>query len=245
MLAVMLLLGPLSMMATADWDPGDGHKMHHPQLPDLTETGLDVKSMNPNSCADDWKCSKTGPVTDIHFWGSYKGDDGKVNMFWLNIYADNPQGPHDYSEPAELLWSSDDLVPGMWRERIYKEELQEQFWDPKEPQVFTPDTVCWQYNFLFDDPFVQREGEIYWLEVIAWTEYGEWGWKTTLDNFNDDAVWKDDDGQWQELRYPVNHPLEGHSIDLAFVITIPEPATIVMLGIGGAMLAGLWLRRRR
>ncbi|MBN1766812.1 MAG: hypothetical protein JW860_16280 [Sedimentisphaerales bacterium] len=46
------------------------------------------------------------------------------------------------------------------------------------------------------------------------------GWKTSLDHWNDDAVWND--GMvldWYELRYPPGHPYMGQSIDLAFVIT--------------------------
>jgi len=49
-----------------------------------------------------------------------------------------------------------------------------------------------------------------------------WGWKTSLDHFNDDAVWVDPDPpytwEWNELRYPDGHTYEGESIDLAFVI---------------------------
>ena len=36
-LAVMAMVAPA---AVADWDPGDGHKMHYPQLPD--PNGWDV-----------------------------------------------------------------------------------------------------------------------------------------------------------------------------------------------------------
>ena len=75
-----------------------------------------------------------------------------------------------------------------------------------------------------------------------------YGWKTTLDHWNDDAVWADfdiagakqADDFWHELRDPLN----GESLDMAFVIT-PEPSTVAMLlGVG---LIGLfaYARRRR
>jgi hypothetical protein len=51
--------------AETSWD----HKMHFPQLPD--PTGWDVKA---GCLEDDWECSETGYVTDIHFWGSWHGD---------------------------------------------------------------------------------------------------------------------------------------------------------------------------
>jgi hypothetical protein len=61
-----------------------------------------------------------------------------------------------------------------------------------------------------------------------------------MDHWNDDAVWADSgQGPWNELRYPYGHPFEGESIDLAFAIT-PEPATIVLLGLGG-----VFIRRRK
>jgi hypothetical protein len=77
MACVALLAAP----AIADWNPGDGHKMHFPQLPD--EDGWDVNATtngDPYVClADDWMCSQTGPVEDIHFWGSWKhGNVGQI-----------------------------------------------------------------------------------------------------------------------------------------------------------------------
>jgi hypothetical protein len=54
-----------------------------------------------------------------------------------------------------------------------------------------------------------------------------WGWKTSLDHWNDDAVWSVPGTIWQELRDPAT----GESLDLAFVIT-PEPATLSALLLG-------------
>lgn len=73
---VLALAGP----ALADWDKFDGHKMHFPQYPD--EDGWDVKADDGICLADDWMCTGTGPVSDIHFWGSWKdGIEGTIN--WL------------------------------------------------------------------------------------------------------------------------------------------------------------------
>ena len=52
------------------WRPGDRHKMHFPQLPD--ESGWDVRATRPVVLGDDWRCSETGWVKDIHFWGSWQ-----------------------------------------------------------------------------------------------------------------------------------------------------------------------------
>jgi hypothetical protein len=63
-LICMLMIGTTTI-AIADWEPSDGHKMHFPQMPD--PVGWDV-NFHDFYLADDWRCSETGPVTDIHFW---------------------------------------------------------------------------------------------------------------------------------------------------------------------------------
>jgi hypothetical protein len=60
------------------------HKMHFPQLPDLE--GWDVYAVYPKTLADDWQCSETGEVLDIHFWGSWRDTDG-------DPYTDHYQTP--------------------------------------------------------------------------------------------------------------------------------------------------------
>lgn len=76
-LGLVLATGP---PALADWVPGDGHKMHFPQMPD--ENGWDVKATDPLCLADDWMCSESGDVTDIHLWGSWL--DEQVGHFdWI------------------------------------------------------------------------------------------------------------------------------------------------------------------
>ena len=74
------------------------------------------------------------------------------------------------------------------------------------------------------------------------------GWKTSQQHWNDDAVFGDSDDPfahpdgWRELRYPLGHPFEGRSIDLAYVITtVPEPATWVLAAL--ALLGGAFLVR--
>src|ERR1700687_681497 len=58
-------------------------------------------------CADDFICTNTGPITDIHLWGSWLNDRVGTNSitFWLGIYDDVPASPlNGPSHPGNLKW---------------------------------------------------------------------------------------------------------------------------------------------
>ena len=112
----------------ADWVPGDGHKMHYPQLPD--PDGWDVALYEgPLYLADDWQCSETGYVCWIHFWISYWEDTiEEIAYIHLSIHDNIPVGPNGYSIPGNLLWSYD-FQPGEFT--IAGPEIGDQGWfDP-------------------------------------------------------------------------------------------------------------------
>ena len=82
----------------------------------------------------------------------------------------------------------------------------EQGWyDPATEEVIPNDHVLYyQYNITdIPEPFIQHQGEIYWLELcmeVADPENTRWGWKSSEDHWNDDAVWRGED--WQDLFEP-------------------------------------------
>lgn len=257
---VMFVVTP----AVADWQIGDPYKMHSPQLPDLSPTGLNVLATTPKVLADDFQCIETGKITDIHIWGSWLndylpgdpgtaggGDPGNVT-FSLSLHKDIPDpdgltGPR-YSMPGELLWDRT-FKPGEFRHKFW-ENSTEGFFDPNQNEIIGTDTMVFQYNFSIpgDEAFMQEEGTIYWLDVMAipTDPNALFGWKSSRDHWNDDGVYGDwdDDGTflgWKELRYPAGSQFEGQSIDLSFVI-VPEPATMTLLVLGGI---GVLLKRRR
>jgi len=249
-------LGMLSASAYGDWVEADGHKMHYPQLPD--PNGWDVEFVSwSNKIGDDWLCTRTGPVTDIHIWLSWQEDNaqggglpGVIDTVGVEIYS-NVQADQllPYSRPGELLW-----------ERLFSAQqfsrqpygTGDQGW--YSPQLGMQQGIAWNRpdHFFFeqlniveiDDPFIQTEGTIYWLVMwVAWDApvQNPAGWKTTSTQFEDDAVWYD----WSEpdplLRWhELIDPITFASLDLAFVIT-PEPATVVLMALGGLML----IRKRR
>jgi hypothetical protein len=196
---------------SADWTIDDGYKMHYPQMPN--EQGWLVKSGLPVILADDWQCSDSGWVKDLHFWGGWKnGLEGNITHFLITIYADIPANPPDvlFSKPGTELWSrtissfivSDPIMgPGSY------------YWyDPSTGMTYFDDSLTYyQYNIFLDeqDWFWQEEGTIYWLSVSAVApspETYEWGWFSTTDNWNDDAVWTYPDFIWYHMHEPPGCP---------------------------------------
>lgn len=224
--------------ALADWNPGDPHKMHFPQLPD--PLGWDVNMTFPKVLADDWRCSETGPVTDVHFWASFRHDQPvPITGIHVSIHDDVPATPTSFSHPGALLWARD-FSPTMFTIRPYG--TGEQGWyDPNTGFFERPDHFAFFQVNITDilDPFIQELGKIYWLDLSIMTPEGDprqVGWKTSRDHFNDDAVWGDFPvPEWSELR----DPLTQESLDLAFVIT-PSPSSIALF-----TLAALCLARRK
>jgi hypothetical protein len=192
--------------------PWPNHKMHFPQLPDLE--GWDVYAVSPKTLADDWQCSATGPVTDIHFWGSWKDIDGDpttddyytpMPMFQLSIHRNIPaDADTPWSRPGEQIWFWEGEIPGTPSEP----PTMEHWYDPNTGQYLCNDHVpYWQYDFVdIPAPFIQKKDSIYWLNVSAVgipSPY-QWGWKTSRDHFMDDAVYTDTPpvGPWHPMVEP-------------------------------------------
>ncbi len=297
-LVTMILLVGVSMLlaapAHADWNVGDPAK--YVQLPDLSTslpgaiTGMDVNAtwMNPSTVvppapvypfvkvvADDFPCTTTGPITDIHIWGSWLNDVVNPNTtFHLSIHADVPanSATGTYSYPGSVLWQQD-FTPGNYQARLYA-SANELFYDPNTNSILGRDTQAWQYNFAipaataFTQLGTAANPMVYWLDVQAIVPGQEvFGWKTSdpvlSPHFGDDAVYADTTLPlsmggllygpapspvfWQSMVYPVGHPYAGQSFDQAFVITttVPEPGTLVLVGCGLAGLLCYAWRKRR
>ncbi len=241
----------MSGTAAADWNVGDGHKMHHPQLPDPTGWDINMTGLVDTTAyplADDFLCTSSGPITDIHFWASVPDDFAIFDLrrITLTIHDDIPAGQSGtgYSMPGAARWAAPivdhDIVT------IDSEEWQS-WWNPVTGDIDEPDNHQTYYQFNVNIPegeaFEQEAGNIYWLSIWAESELnqiaftGPLGWKTSQDTWNDGAVWWDaDNEQWLRLLDPNG----GAELALAFVIT-PEPATLAVLALGGALV----MRRRR
>jgi hypothetical protein len=242
-----LLMAALALTTTAaraDWDPVDGHKMHFPQLPEAQ--GWSVNVHEPVILADDWQCSATGPVSDIHFWFSSRRPTFSLTDVYVRIRANDGAGAFD--KPGALLWSADFSDPPVRED--YGAGPQN-WYGPAGPETVVADHSDFHQVNLTDiaDPFTQQLGEVYWLELSVFGTGtmgpAEFGWKTSADHFQSTAVWKELGGDWGQLL----DPSSGAALDLAFVITtdappppIPEPAE---LGLIGLTTMALFRRSRR
>jgi len=206
---------------SCQWHEGDDHKMHWPQMP--KPGGLDI-GFSSSMLADDWRCSRTGPVDDLHFWVSWSQNKTvQIPGFWVTIYSDVPdpdgKGPL-HSEPGRPLWARF-FSPGDFVVRDMPSDVQGWF-DPASGQWKRDDHTSWQQIDIcrIPDPFIQQEGTVYWL-AVDFEQLPAIGWKQSGSvHFNDDAVWySKSSGQWMELLDPQTRA----SIDLAFVITGSQP----------------------
>jgi hypothetical protein len=231
-------------LASADWDPGDPALFY--QLPN--PSGWDVYSEWSYGVANDWTAAVTAPITDIHFWGSWKNDVvGETGNILLRIRSNKTSGV-SFPQPDGVIWSRV-ITENEYTDRLYT--TGDQGWyDPRQTDEWHAHdhNDMYQYNIsTIDNPFVQQAGQTYWLE-ISMDYYGcEWGWKTTLDMSGNTSVFWDKNypsyGAWQQLKEPSGYcwPNPPQPLDVAFVLTTPEPATAFLLVSGFAML----LRKKR
>lgn len=246
--ALFGMLAPWPFAALADWPNDDPTKWV--QYPQITN-GLNVLATQPIVLADDFLCTTSGPITDIHIWGSWRQDQifpapGFILSFWSDVPT-NQSNP--FSHPGTLLWQTN-FFPGTYIVSNWGPTVNEQFFDPVSTNILGPEFNLVQYNFDVDPAFafVQQESNVYWLAVTALgfdTNQFLFGWKTSTNHWNDDAVYLDtEQGVWNELRYPLGHPQEFQSIDLAFALTtVPEPGSLGLFLV--ALMGVLAMRRRR
>lgn len=211
------------------------------QPPNLA--GYDISDGSGFVLADDFVCTNTGPITDIHIWGSWLDDvHGVITNFIIGIYSDVPAGTNATgaptpSHPGDLLWSESFAI-GQFTETI-DTVGQEHFISPASVDILGPDTNVWFYCFYPTNPFTQTGSATspttYWLAVYAQGIFGpplaatpQFGWKTTPIVQNDVSVFTQWTGglppagaPWKTNSTPASSPAGAQPLDLAFMLTTP------------------------
>ncbi|GAH67900.1 unnamed protein product, partial [marine sediment metagenome] len=119
--------------------------------------------------ADDWMCESPGPLTDIHWWGSFLGwtyaadpammPDGFVILIWTNVPAgvDEP-----FSHPGEVIWE------------IYCTDYTWKWvgwdYDPRNPDAGLESCFKFEQTLEPEEYFHQEwygSERIYWVSIAA------------------------------------------------------------------------------
>jgi hypothetical protein len=187
--------------------------------------------------ADDFPCTNSGPITDIHLWGSWLNDQVDENaIYTLAIWSDVPtNGPDAYSHPGQLLWTQT-YSNGQYTRCPYANQF-ENFYDGDS--YINDGSPSWLgssiilYYLCFDvsptNVFIQTGTSSaptnYWLSVTMQSANSSlyFGWKSSATAYNDAAVaaynfnpgnFYPQPGDWMPMA-----DMNGTPINLAFKIT--------------------------
>jgi hypothetical protein len=160
--------------------------------------------------ADDFNCTETGPITDIHFWISWLEDYVGDPNWDISIYDDVG------GQPGLPLWTWNGFGT-VTKSGPYPGP---QGWICPSGGWYNPPPDHWRYYKIdidnIRDPFTQQTGTTYWLVIKNNAPAPPCvGWKTSKDHFRKDAMYLHPGAGWQELF----DPCTGVSLDMAFEIT--------------------------
>lgn len=154
----------------------------------------------------------------------------------------------EHSHPGNLLWEWE-FGPSSFTEALHLDLCPdsgnpdtcsgEGFWDPTGESTYgltyiaQADFRIWQYTVEIPTSlaFVQEgtavDPIVYWLDIYVVINGAdgvdrEFGWKTSIDHFNDNAVFDIIGTGWAELIYPPGNSLVDQDIDLAFEINTSQ-----------------------
>src|SRR6266436_200536 len=104
-----------------------------------TDGGFDVWDSGPWALADDFICTNTGPITDIHLWAGWLNDLVDFNTtFWLGIYEDVKavtNGPVLIpSRPSTNLVWQQYFSPGQYSQSLVAGGIGN-FYNPEPPGI--------------------------------------------------------------------------------------------------------------
>ncbi|MEW5923039.1 MAG: dockerin type I repeat-containing protein, partial [Candidatus Zixiibacteriota bacterium] len=178
--------------------------------------------------------TNTPPPRPFHVRYDFNGDcvinqaDAQVftDYFTYGISAFAPYGGYPiptcgeatyYSRPGETLWEAtiydynlrgiDPPTAEGWFDPSTGEFIYEDHWSYFQYDVYLPNNL-W---------FWQEQGTVYWLNITAFVSGGapvQWGWKSSDDHWNDDAVWSYTGNLfWRDIIEPNGYPYRPGDVD--------------------------------
>jgi len=248
-LATLAAVVCLAAPALADW-PGVVAKWDY-NLQGVDSYGaaswIDYDTPSDALTADDFLCASPDPVVEVRFNGwSYYGND-YIDKFRVQFWTDVPATPVDASHPGNLVYSYEALKA-----------------DPNDPlKIGWQDMLDGSFKIdLPQDQWFHQEGTpanpiVYWVSIqgVMVTDGAfdgfYWNFKDrTLPTWGDDAAFTSEyfaappwynwgiDATGAVSLYDGVLPADWlQSLDMAYALyTIPEPATLLLLGIGAVLL---------
>ncbi len=190
-------IGPLGPIINNNCCPDSGG-VKYVQNPSFTN-GINVNATfsptdpvdnDPWVLADDFPCTNSGPITDIHLWGSWLSDQGDYYaIYTLAIWSDVPATTNGaYNHPGQWLWTQT-YYPGQYTFCLYTNRL-EQFYNGVSVNNGSPrlGSSSNQFYLCFDvyptNSFYQtgttNSPTNYWLSVTVQSSACYFGWKSSV-----------------------------------------------------------------
>ncbi|MGD0259807.1 MAG: HYR domain-containing protein [Verrucomicrobiota bacterium] len=212
----------------------DTNGVKYVQNPDLSTNGIDVNATfypvygGAWVLADDFPCTNSGPITDIHLWGSWLNDQVDYNaVFTLAIWSDFPSPFGPYTSPGQLLWSQT-YSNGQYTLCPYTNQFEKFGACAPVADVFGSSSNLFYLCFdaspanTFYQTGTPAAETVYWLSVTVQSLAGSnyFGWKSSATGYNEGAVAASlgnlypQPGDWQQI-----FDLQGEPLHLAFKIT--------------------------
>jgi hypothetical protein len=170
---------------------------------------------------DNFTLLSTDTIRNVQFTGSYFNGPpptGAISGFEITFYASMGGAPGAVIQTEHITGNANETLLG---------------------------NTTYKYSANLPTPVTATVDTIYWMSIVADLAYPpQWGWDS---GSGGDGVMYQSLNGGAPVRNPTYAP-QGTSYDLAFSLSdtpaVPEPATITMLGIGIAALAGRRLRNR-